>query len=94
MKAKQALTVTLVMLMALIMTDNVWAQSPKMKMTTDIPASVTAPDEVKTSIGTLNYFDGVPTGKTVDTVYDYLDRSRAVEAFMNCVPAYPLHPGK
>ena len=55
-----------------------WAQPPKMKMTTDIPASITAPDRVKTSIGTLEYFDGVPQPKTVDTVYDYLDRSRAV----------------
>ncbi len=36
---------------------------PKMKMTTDIPASVTAPDKVETSIGTLEYFDGVPTKK-------------------------------
>jgi len=53
-------------------------QPPKMKMTTDIPASIMAPDKVKTSIGTLDYFDGVPTGKTVETVYDYLNRSRAV----------------
>lgn len=67
------------------------AQPPKMKMTTDIPASITAPDKVKTSIGTLNYFDGVPTEKTVDTVYDYLDRSRAVEAFMNCIPAMSMY---
>ena len=37
------------------------AQPPKMKMTTDIPASITAPDKVETSIGTLEYFDGVPT---------------------------------
>ena len=37
------------------------AQPPKMKMTTDIPASITTPDKVKTSIGTLEFFDGVPT---------------------------------
>ena len=54
------------------------AKPPKMKMTTDIPSSVTVPDKVKTSIGTLKYFDGVPTDKTVETVYDYLDQSRAV----------------
>ncbi|MGB5742496.1 MAG: hypothetical protein WBM65_08775, partial [Sedimenticolaceae bacterium] len=34
---------------------------PKMKMTTSIPKAFTAPDEVQTSIGTLKYFDGVPT---------------------------------
>jgi len=31
------------------------AQSPKMKM--PMPSSLTAPDKVDTSIGTLNYFD-------------------------------------
>ncbi len=64
---------------------------PKMKMTIDIPASVTAPDQVETSLGTLKYFDGVPTEATVDTVYDYLDRSRAVEAFMNCIPVMSMY---
>ena len=61
-----------------------------MKMTTDIPASIMAPDKVKTSIGTLDYFDGVPTGKTVETVYDYLDRSRAVQVFLNSIPAMSM----
>ena len=62
-------------------------QPPRMKMTTDIPASITAPDSVETSIGTMNYFDGVPDEATVAKVYDYLDRSRATEAFLNCIPA-------
>ena len=64
---------------------------PKMKMTIDIPAAITAPDQVETSLGTLNYFDGVPTEETVATVYDYLDRSRAVEAFMNCIPIMSMY---
>lgn len=68
-----------------------------MKMTTDIPVSITVPDKVKTSIGTLEYFDGVPTDKTVDTVYDYLDRSRAVNIFINAIPMlfmYALREGQ
>ena len=64
---------------------------PKMKMTTDIPASITAPDKVATSIGTFEYFDGVPAEKTVETVYDYLDCSRAVEVFLNCIPAMSMY---
>ena len=64
---------------------------PKMKMTTDIPASITAPDKVETSIGTFEYFDGVPAEKTVETVYDYLDRSRAAEVFLNCIPAMSMY---
>ena len=58
------------------------ADTPKMKMTTDIPATITAPDSVQTSIGTLNYFDGVPDAATVKTTYDYLDRSREVNVFV------------
>ncbi len=56
-------------------------------MTTEIPASTTAPDSEATSIGKLEYFDGVPTDATVETVYDYLDRSRAVNVFLNSIPA-------
>ena len=61
------------------------------EMTTDIPQSITAPDSVETSIGTLEYFDGVPDEATVAKVYDYLDRSRATEAFLNCIPAMSMY---
>ena len=60
-------------------------------MTTDIPASITVPDKVQTSIGTLEFFDGVPDKATVAKVYDYLDRSRATEAFLNCIPAMSMY---
>ena len=64
------------------MTAALAAEPPKMKMTTEIPASIAAPAKTETSIGTLEYFDGVPTPGTVKTVYDYLDRSRAVNVFI------------
>jgi len=60
------------------------------KMTTPIPASLTAPDSVDSSIGTLEYFDGVATPDTVSNVYDYLDRSRAVEVFLNSIPTMSM----
>ena len=56
MKTKQILTTTMAGLVAL----SAWAAPPKMKMTTPIPEAFTAPDSVRTSIGTLEYFDGVP----------------------------------
>ncbi len=62
-------------------------QSPKMKMTTEIPESVTTPDRVETRIGTLEFFDGIPTKETSQLVYDHLDFSRAKEAFLNGIPA-------
>ena len=91
MKTKQLFTIALTLVIVISLVPASWAKPPRMKMTTDIPASVTAPDKVKTSIGTLNYFDGVPTEKTVDTVYDYLDRSRAVEVFLNSIPAMSMY---
>ena len=61
------------------------------EMTTPIPDSITTPDSVDSSIGTLKYFDGVPTPETTETVYDYLDRSRAVEVFLNSIPAMSMN---
>jgi hypothetical protein len=68
-----------------------WADSHKYKQSTDIPVAVTTPDKVKTSIGTLEFFDGVPNNATVDAVYDYVDRARAVEAFINLTPAVSMY---
>jgi hypothetical protein len=56
------------------------------EMTTEIPAGILTPDKVETSIGTLEYFDGVPSKATSENVYDYLDRMRGVDAFMKGIP--------
>ena len=58
-----------------------------MKMTTEIPASITTPATVETPIGTLDFFDGVPIGDTKEKVYDYMDRARAVQVFVATIPA-------
>lgn len=63
------------------------AQQPKYKMTTDIPGSITTPDVVETSLGTLRFFDGFPDEATVNKVYDNLDFQRGVLAFLTSLPA-------
>jgi hypothetical protein len=63
----------------------------KYKMTTPIPRSIKSPDKVKTSIGTLELFDGVPKKATVKTVYDYIDRARAVQVFLNLLPSMSVY---
>ncbi len=63
------------------------AISPKMKMTTEIPEMITTPDVVETRIGTLEFFDGIPTRETAEMVYDNLDFLRGVETFLNGIPA-------
>lgn len=56
------------------------------QQTTDIPEGITTPDKQETSIGTLEFFDGVPTKATAENVYDYLDRMRGVDAFLKGIP--------
>jgi hypothetical protein len=65
-------------------------QPPKMKMTTDIPVSITTPDSVDTSIGTLKFFDGFPDDATVQKVYDNLDFQRGVQTFLSGMPGTSL----
>ena len=91
MKARQEITSFLVVLTAVSLATAAWAQPPTMKMTTDIPESITAPHKVETSIGTLEFFDGVPNRATVEAAYDYLDRSRAVNVFINSIPALSMY---
>jgi hypothetical protein len=62
------------------------AQQATYKMTTDIPVSITTPDVVETSLGTLRFFDGFPDEATVQKVYDNLDFQRGVQVFLTCIP--------
>jgi hypothetical protein len=90
MKRKSTLVVLfLFMLLATLTT--VDAQQVKFKMTTEIPASITTPDSVRTSLGTLRFFDGFPDPATVQKVYDNLDFQRGVQAFLTALPAASMH---
>ena len=73
---KTIIKIAIVTTMAILMftTGLSWAQNPpKMKMTTEIPPGITTPDNIKTRIGTLDFFDGVPIGDTPKKVYNFLD---------------------
>jgi hypothetical protein len=47
---------------------------------------VATPDKVDTSIGTLNLHDGYPNAATVQKIYDNLDASRALQAYLLALP--------
>src|SRR5215468_4098448 len=64
--------------------------APKMKMGTDIPSSITTPDEVQTRLGTLKFTDGFPDDATVQKVYDNLDFQHAVQAYLMGLPAVSI----
>ncbi|MFK5892777.1 MAG: DUF1254 domain-containing protein [Pseudomonadota bacterium] len=52
-----------------------------------IPDEIMTPNKVKTRIGTLEFYDGIPTSKTLEMVYDNLDFIRGVDVFLNFIPA-------
>jgi hypothetical protein len=62
----------------------------KFKYTTPIPEGIVTPDKVKTSIGELDFTDGVPSRETADKVYDFMDTARAADAFLKGMPAASL----
>ena len=62
------------------------ASAQTFKMTTLITAGVATPNQLDTSIGTLNLSDGFPTPETIEKIYDNLDRSRALQAYLLAIP--------
>jgi len=85
MKTKYILTLVLVGLMMISLVTAVRAKPPKMKMTTETPPGIATPDKLKTRIGTLTSFDGVPDEQTAQKVYDNLDFQRGVLAYLNSI---------
>ena len=68
-------------------TSNDAAAQPTEGYNNKIPPAIMTPDKVETRIGTLEFFDGLPSESTVQKVYDNLDFMRGVEAFLNFIPA-------
>ncbi len=53
------------------------------KFATDIPPEITTPNQLETRVGTLRFFDGCPDDATIQKVYDNLDFTHALDAFLN-----------
>ena len=47
------------------------------------PNSISTPSDVQSSLGRLEFRDGVPTEATAQKLYDQLDLQRGVDAFLN-----------
>jgi hypothetical protein len=71
---------------ALLWLGPVYGQDPL-----EVPASITTPNNVETSIGTLKLFDGAPLPETSEKVYHYLDTARAVDAFLRGMPLASMY---
>jgi hypothetical protein len=90
MKVKHLFPSALALMVAIVIPTTDAAASPKYKMTTQVPANVLIPDKVETRLGTLTFFDGVPTEETAEKVWDQLDFQRAVECMILTTPAASL----
>jgi len=62
------------------------SRSATYKMTTPFAPGVAVPDKIESSIGTLNLTYGYPEAGTVEKIYDNLDRSRALQAYLLAIP--------
>lgn len=71
---------------ALIVAVAATAHAQSYKMTTPVAPGVAVPDKVESSIGTLNLSYGYPDEATVEKIYDNLDRSRALQAYLMAIP--------
>ena len=60
-------------------------ESAMTKVSKEELESISTPKSVKTSLGTLEFFDGVPTDDTVAKVYDNLDVMRGVQVFLDTI---------
>jgi len=56
------------------------------KYTTPLAQGVATPDSIASSLGTLRLHDGRPDQATMQKVYDNLDRSRALQAYLLGIP--------
>ena len=66
------------------------AAEPKYKA--NVPESLLTPNTVETELlGTLEFFDGMPSDETVRKTIDFLDTSRAAEAFLTGMPATSIY---
>ncbi|MGB5421830.1 MAG: DUF1254 domain-containing protein [Desulfobacterales bacterium] len=74
-----------------VLTAHAEVKLPTYKMTTETPGQIATPDKVSTPIGTLEFFDGVPTGNTTEAIYEYMDRARAVQVYVNMIPTVSMY---
>jgi hypothetical protein len=72
--------------LALIATSAIPSIAQQYKYETPMPPGVASPNAVDTSIGTLNLSYGYPDAATVQKVYDNLDASRALQAYLLALP--------
>jgi hypothetical protein len=87
-KVNQPLNSTQAIVMTILLL--CWGAIASAEVSKDVLDSISTPDKVETSIGTLRFLDGAPDQKTAEKVYDYLDTMRGVDTFLKGMPLASL----
>jgi len=85
---------TAVVVINALLTPTILAQETTPGFNNKIPESILTPDEIKTKVGTLKFFDGIPTKETTSLLFENLDLNRGVDAFLNGMPASNFEAGR
>ena len=85
MKKRMTVTLMAILIVAVLFAGRAVAQVSK-----EVLDSISTPNKVETSIGTLEFLDGAPMPETAEKVYDYLDTTRAMDAFLKGMPGASL----
>ena len=86
MRLRKLMKSTLALIASAVLATTATAQVSKETL-----ESITTPDRVETSIGTLKFLDGAPYPETAATVYDYLDTMRGVDAYLKGMPLASIY---
>ena len=81
----------LLVLLPTVVATFTYLDGARAEVSPQILKSISTPSKVQTPVGKLEFFDGVPTDATVDTLYDNLDRMRAVSVFLDNVGALSVY---
>ena len=57
-----------------------------MTVSSETLRTISAPERLETRLGRLEFRDGVPSGVTVEIVYDHLDFVHGLNVFLNAFP--------
>jgi len=58
----------------------------------EVPENLRTPDNARSKyLGAIRYRDGFPSDETVERTFDFLDTSRAVQLYLNAIPAASMY---
>ena len=77
-----------------LLTTTAVAKEPTPGFNNKIPEWILTPDTVETRVGTLEFFDGIPTKKSAAALFANLDLNRGLQSLLTGMPASNFEAGR